>query len=110
VLPPPPGETGIRHLASRGVLGPSVVAAHCVTVDAEEIALLAHHDVAVAHCPRSNAILGCGVAPLRALLDAGLRVGLGTDSPASTPSFDMFEELRTAVYGARAREARPDAL
>jgi cytosine/adenosine deaminase-related metal-dependent hydrolase len=110
VLPPPPGETGIRHLAAHGVLGPQVLAAHCVTVDAEEIALLAEHDVAVAHCPRSNAILGCGIAPLRALLDAGLRVGLGTDSPASTPSFDMFEELRTAVYAARAREARPDAL
>jgi 5-methylthioadenosine/S-adenosylhomocysteine deaminase len=87
-----------------------VLAAHCVKADAEEIALLAEHDVAVAHCPRSNAILGCGIAPLRALLDAGLRVGLGTDSPASTPSFDVFEELRTAVYAARAREARPDAL
>jgi cytosine/adenosine deaminase-related metal-dependent hydrolase len=110
VLPAPPGETGIRHLASHGLLGPSVVAAHCVTVDAEEIALLVEHDVAVAHCPRSNAILGCGIAPLRAMLDAGLRVGIGTDSPASTPSFDLFEELRTAVYAARAREARPDAL
>jgi cytosine/adenosine deaminase-related metal-dependent hydrolase len=110
LLPPPPGETGIRHLAAHGLLGPQMVAAHCVTVDDEEIALLAEHDVGVAHCPRSNAILGCGIAPLRALLDAGLRVGLGTDSPASTPSFDVFEELRTAVYAARAREARPDAL
>ncbi|MDQ3821623.1 MAG: amidohydrolase family protein [Actinomycetota bacterium] len=110
LFPPPPGETGIRHLAAHGLLGPSVVAAHCVTVDDEDIGLLAQHDVAVAHCPRSNAILGCGIAPLRALLDAGLRVGLGTDSPASTPSFDVFEELRTAVYAARAREARPSAL
>lgn len=110
LLPPPPGETGIRHLAAHGLLGSRVVAAHCVTVDDEEIALLARHDVAVAHCPRSNAVLGCGIAPVRALLDAGLRVGLGTDSPASTPSFDMFEELRTAVYAARAREARPGAL
>jgi 5-methylthioadenosine/S-adenosylhomocysteine deaminase len=109
-FPPPPGETGIRHLAAHGLLGPRIVAAHCVKADAEEIALLAEHDVAVAHCPRSNAILGCGIAPLRELLDAGLRVGLGTDSPASTPSFDMFEELRTTVYAARAREARPDAL
>jgi 5-methylthioadenosine/S-adenosylhomocysteine deaminase len=110
MLPPPPGETAVRHLATHGVLGPQVLAAHCVTVDDEEIRLLAEHDVAVAHCPRSNAILGCGIAPLRAMLDAGLRVGLGTDSPASTPSFDVFEELRTAVYTARAREARPDAL
>ena len=48
--------------------------------------------------------------PGRRLLDAGVRVGLGTDSPASTPSFDVFDELRAAIAGARAREQRPDAL
>ena len=109
-FPPPPGETGIRHLAAHGLLAPRMVGAHCVKADAQEIALLAEHDVAVAHCPRSNAVLGCGIAPLRTLVDAGLRVGLGTDSPASTPSFDMFDELRMTVSAARAREARPDAL
>ncbi len=106
----PPGTTSVRHLAAHGLLGAGVVAAHCVKVDEEEIELLAEHDVAVAHCPRSNALLGCGIAPVRALLDAGLRVGLGTDSPASTPSFDMWEEMRMAVYVARARAERPDAL
>ena len=106
----PPGSTAVRHLAEHGLLEPRVIAAHCVKVDEEEIELLAEHDVAVAHCPRSNALLGCGVAPLRALLDAGLRVGLGTDSPASTPSLDMWEEMRAAVYAARARAERPDAL
>ncbi len=110
ILPPPLGETGIRALARHGLLGPQLVAAHCVKVDAEEIALLAEHDVGVVHCPRSHALLGCGVAPLAALREAGVRVGLGTDSPASTPSFDMFDELRAAVMGARAREERPDAL
>jgi 5-methylthioadenosine/S-adenosylhomocysteine deaminase len=97
-------------LAAEGLLGPTITAAHCVTVDEEEIALLAEHDVAVAHCPRSNAYLGCGIAPLADLRAAGLRVGLGTDSPASAPSFDMFDELRAAVFAARARERRPDAL
>ena len=68
------------------------------------------HGVGVAHCPRSNGILGCGIAPLARLLDAGIPVGIATDSPASTPSFDLFEELRTAIVAARARERRPDAL
>jgi 5-methylthioadenosine/S-adenosylhomocysteine deaminase len=81
-----------------------------VKVDSDEIEVLARHDVAVAHCPRSNAVLGCGIAPVRELLEAGVRVGLGTDSPASTPSFDMFEEMRTAAYVARARAQRPDGL
>jgi cytosine/adenosine deaminase-related metal-dependent hydrolase len=110
MLVPPPGTTGIRALAEAGLLGPNVIAAHCVEVDEEEIALLSEHDVAVAHCPRSNGILGCGVAPLAALREAGIRVCIATDSPASTPSFDMFDEMRAAIVGARAREGRPDAL
>jgi cytosine/adenosine deaminase-related metal-dependent hydrolase len=110
VLARPPGETAVRHLAAHGLLGPALVAAHCVKVDADAIALLAAHDVAVAHCPRSNALLGCGIAPLAELRAAGVRVGLGTDSPASTPSFDMFAEMRAAVLTARARAERPDAL
>ena len=110
LLVAPPRTTGVRLLAERGLLGPGVLAAHCVHVDADEVALLAERDVAVAHCPRSNAILGCGTAPLAELLAAGIRVGLGTDSPASTPSFDLFEEMRTAVYTARARKQTPDAL
>jgi cytosine/adenosine deaminase-related metal-dependent hydrolase len=87
-----------------------VLAAHCVQADEEEISLLAANDVAVAHCPRSNALLGCGIAPLSALREAGIRVCIATDSPASTPSFDMFDEMRTAIAAARARERRPDAL
>jgi 5-methylthioadenosine/S-adenosylhomocysteine deaminase len=110
LLVAPPGTTGIRALAGAGLLGPHMLAAHCVHVDEEEIELLAASDVAVAHCPRSNALLGCGIAPLAALRDAGIRVCIATDSPASTPSFDMFDEMRAAMAGARARERRPDAL
>ena len=110
LLVDPPGTTGTRMLAGIGALGPNLVAAHCVMVEPDEIALLAEHDVAVAHCPRSNALLGCGIAPLRELLDRGVTVGLGTDSPASALSFDMFDELRAAISFARARERRPDAL
>lgn len=110
LLVPPPGTTGIRLLAAEGLLGPHLSAAHCVHVDDEEIALLAAHDVGVAHCPRSNGYLGCGVAPLAELRAAGIAVAIATDSPASTPSLDAFEEIRTAIVAARARAGRPDAL
>jgi 5-methylthioadenosine/S-adenosylhomocysteine deaminase len=110
MLVPPPGTTGIRLLADAGLLGPHLMAAHCVDVEPEEIALLATNAVGIAHCPRSNGILGCGVAPLAEFLGAGIAVGIATDSPASTPSFDMFEEVRTAIVTARARERNPVAL
>jgi cytosine/adenosine deaminase-related metal-dependent hydrolase len=98
----------LAHLA--GVLGPDTVAIHLVRAAQDDIALLARLDVPVVHCPRSNALLGCGTAPLPELLEAGLRVGLGTDSPASALAFDMWDEMRAAILLARARAARPDAL
>jgi 5-methylthioadenosine/S-adenosylhomocysteine deaminase len=106
----PPGTTGTRLLAVEGLLGSRMLAAHCVVVEPDEIDLLAEHDVAVAHCPRSNAYVGCGIAPLRELSGAGIRLGIGTDGVSSTPSQDFFDELRAAVMMARGRERRPDAL
>lgn len=102
--------SSLERLAEAGALSRRVTAAHCVKAEADDIAVLAEHDVAVVHCPRSNALLGCGIAPLRELRAAGLRVGLGTDSPASTPSFDMFEEMRFAIASARLRDERAGAL
>jgi len=93
-----------------GVLGKDTVAVHLVRASAADIALLARLDAPVVHCPRSNALLGCGTAPLPEMLAAGLRVGLGTDSPASALAFDMWDEMRAAILLARARAARPDAL
>jgi cytosine/adenosine deaminase-related metal-dependent hydrolase len=110
MLPPPGGQTGIRRLAAEGLLNETVVAAHCVKVDNGEIELLARHGVAVTHCPRSNALLGCGIAPLQELRAAGLRVGVGTDGVSSVPSHDFFEELRTVIALARARDERADAI
>ena len=106
----PDGQSGIRRLAAAGLLDPSIVAAHCVKVDTEEIDLLARNDVAVVHCPRSNGFLGCGIAPLAELRAAGLRIGLGTDGVSSVPSHDPFEELRAAISAARARSERADVL
>ena len=108
LLVPPTGSRSVATLEP--VLGPELLCAHCVDVEPAEIALLAARDVPVAHCPRSNALLGCGVAPLAELRAARLRVGLGTDSPASAPSFDIFEEMRTAIYLARAETRDPGAL
>ncbi len=108
VLVPPTGKRAVASLEP--VLGPDLLCAHCVEVSDAEIGLLADRGVPVAHCPRSNALLGCGVAPVAAMRAAGVVVGLGTDSPASTPSFDVFEEMRTAVSAARALERRPEAL
>jgi len=108
LLVPPTGRRAVATLEP--VLGPELLCAHCVDVDGREIALLAERDVPVAHCPRSNALLGCGIAPVALMRDAGVVVGLGTDSPASTPSFDVFEELRAAIFAARARDQRADAL
>jgi len=108
ILIPPTGQRAVLSLEP--VLGPDLLCAHCVEVNDDEIALLAERNVPVAHCPRSNALLGCGIAPVAELQAADVRVGLGTDSPASTPSFDMFEEMRTAIYMSRARTKRPEAL
>jgi cytosine/adenosine deaminase-related metal-dependent hydrolase len=110
MLVEPAGMSGIRSLAAAGLLDERVAVAHCVKVDKEEIGLLAAHGVAVTHCPRSNALLGCGIAPLEDLRAAGLRVGIGTDGVSSVPSHDFFEELRTAISFARARSERADAL
>ncbi len=100
-----------EHLdAFADVLGPDTIAIHAVLVHAADIALLARLDIPVAHCPRSNALLGCGIAPLTDLLAAGVRVGLGTDSPSSAIDFDMWAEMRTAIMLQRARTGRADAL
>jgi 5-methylthioadenosine/S-adenosylhomocysteine deaminase len=109
-LLPPPGASGIRQLATHGLLSPRLVAVHAVDLEDDELRLLAEHGTGVAHCPRSNAYLGCGAAPLRALLDAGVPVGLGTDSPNSAGDFDFFAELRAAVLHARAREGDAQTL
>jgi len=88
-------------LAAHDVLGGRVLAAHCVHMDDADLDLWREHDVAVAHCPASNAKLASGVAPLRAMLDRGIRVGLGTDGPASNDGLDLLADTRLAASLAR---------
>ncbi|OLT16470.1 ethylammeline chlorohydrolase [Pseudonocardia sp. CNS-139] len=90
-----------RLLDGLGVLDGRVLAAHSVHLSAADVALYARRGVGVAHCPGSNAKLASGVAPLRALLDARVPVGLGTDGPASNDDLDVLEEARLAALLAR---------
>jgi cytosine/adenosine deaminase-related metal-dependent hydrolase len=106
----PYGRHPIAELVERDLLGPETVVAHAVLVGQAEIDLLASSGASVAHCPRSNALLGCGVAPLAALQRAGVRVGLGTDGPSSALDLDGFAELRAAILVQRATSADPSAL
>jgi len=77
--------------------------AHCVHLSSEDVATLGRTGVGVAHCPTSNLRLGAGVAPVRGLLDAGVRVGLGVDGTASNERGDMFFEVKQALLAARGR-------
>src|SRR3954463_13618434 len=88
-------------LAAHDVLGGRVLAAHCVHMDDGDLDLWREYDVAVAHCPASNAKLASGVAPLREMLDRGIRVGVGTDGPASNDGLDLLADLRLAASLAR---------
>jgi 5-methylthioadenosine/S-adenosylhomocysteine deaminase len=88
-------------LAAHDVLGGRVLAAHCVHMDDADLEIWQQNDVAVAHCPASNAKLASGVARLRDMLDRGIRVGMGTDGPASNDGLDLFADLRLAASLAR---------
>ncbi len=87
----------VEHLEALGLLGPHVVADHCVRLNGAEIALLAERGVKVAHCPESNLKLASGIAPVAELLAAGVTVGLGTDGSASNNDVDLFGEMSTAA-------------
>ena len=97
-------------LAAAGVFDGRVLAAHSIWLSPEDIAVYVAHDVAVAHCPQSNAKLASGIAPVVDLLAAGVRVGLGTDGPASNNDLDLWEELRLAALLARLRQGDAGAI
>ncbi|MFN3259814.1 MAG: 8-oxoguanine deaminase [Pikeienuella sp.] len=95
-----------------GWTGPDVWHAHCVKLDAAEIGLFARSGTGVAHCPCSNCRLGSGIAPVTAMLDAGVKVGLGVDGSASNDAANLLAEARQALLlqrvagGAAALKAR----
>jgi cytosine/adenosine deaminase-related metal-dependent hydrolase len=106
----PRARTPIQLLEAAGVLARSPLLIHCVRVDAADVERIVRTHCGVAHCPSSNAKLGHGVAPLAEWLEAGVAVGLGSDSVASNNRMDVLEEARLASLMQRARLGRPDAV
>jgi cytosine/adenosine deaminase-related metal-dependent hydrolase len=88
-----PGLTPAEYLDRLGVLSPRTLAVHCVHVDHQDLTRLQARGVTVVTCPRSNQRLGVGKAPVPKLLASGIPVALGTDSMATAPDIDMFNEV-----------------
>jgi cytosine/adenosine deaminase-related metal-dependent hydrolase len=93
----------VEYLDSLGWLDGDVWCAHCVHLSERDVMRFSETDTGVAHCPTSNLRLGAGVAPVRELLDAGVRVGLGVDGSASNERSDLFFEVKQALLVARGR-------
>ncbi len=97
------GCTPVEYLERVGWLEGDVWCAHCIHLSPAEIERFGRHGVGVAHCPTSNLRLGAGIAPVRELLDAGVRVGLGADGSASNERSDLFFEAKQSLLQARGR-------
>ena len=99
----------VEYLEQLGWLADDVWCAHCVHLDNADVGKFAETGTGVAHCPTSNLRLGAGVAPVRKLLDAGVRVGLGVDGSASNERSDLCFDVKQALLAARGRDG-PTAL
>lgn len=91
------GVRPVEYLRQHRWLGPNVYLAHCVHLNDAEIRLLAETSTGVAHCPCSNMRLGSGIAPVRKMLDAGIRVGLAVDGGSSNDAGNLLAEARQAL-------------
>lgn len=97
-----PGMSTIQYLKQVGILETQPLLAHCIRVDDEDIETLRETECVVVHCPKSNAKLGHGRAPFAEFIEAGVMVGLGSDSVASNNTCDILEEARFATLLSRA--------
>jgi 5-methylthioadenosine/S-adenosylhomocysteine deaminase len=110
IATPPRARSSMELMRRTGVLDTRPLLIHCVRLDAEDVHLVARSRSPVAHCPVSNAKLGHGTSPLIELLDAGVTVGIGSDSVASNNRMDMLAEARATILAQRARVSRHDVL
>jgi 5-methylthioadenosine/S-adenosylhomocysteine deaminase len=104
------GLRPVEHLERLGVLGPHLIADHCVHLNAAEMDLLAARGVRCIHCPESNMKLASGIAPVPALISRGVAVGLGTDGCASNNDLDLFGEMDTAAKLHKLQQRDPTAM
>ena len=105
------GTTPVQYLDKIGVLGPDVIAAHCIFVDDTDRQLLAQKQIGCVHNPSSNMMLASGVSPVPELRTAGVAVGLGTDGPAgSNNDLDLMEEMDLAAKLQKITKMDPRAL
>jgi 5-methylthioadenosine/S-adenosylhomocysteine deaminase len=100
----------VTWLEQHGILDTKLVAAHCVHIDEEDMFSLRRAGAGVAHCPSSNLKLASGIAPVTQMLSLGLKVGVGTDGPASNNDLDMIEEMRLASFIAKVHAQNPTVL
>lgn len=91
------GASPVDHLSSLGLVGPHLIADHCVHLNDSDIAVLAGHGVKAVHMPESNMKLACGISPVPKMIGAGMAVGLGTDGCASNNNLDLFTEMDMAA-------------
>lgn len=104
------GARPLEVVEDLGWIGPDVWYAHGVHFNSEEITRIGTAGAGVAHCPSSNARLASGFCRVRELVAAGAPVGLGVDGVASSEGGDLFPEMKQALFLARLREGRPDAM
>ena len=102
--------TPIHLLNDIGFLDGPTIAAHVVWPQDDEIPLLVQHEVGVIHNPSSNMKISSGIAPIAKMLAAGVRVGLGTDGPATNNDLDMWEEMRLAAFLQKVSTMDPKVL
>lgn len=104
------GLTPVERLSQSGVLDSNFVAVHAIHVDDRDCDLIAESGAGVVHCPRSNMKLSSGLARVKKFLARNVKVGLGTDGPASNNNLDMFEEMRTSAFVSKVVGGRYDGL